>query len=72
MGVIFEKKNHIAYVTINNPDKGNILDHQTSNEISEAWKEIWEDWDIRAAILTGAGDRHFIPRRSTCGEGRID
>ena len=59
MGVIYEKKNHIGYVTINNPDKGNILDHQTSDELSEVWKDIWEDWDIRVAILTGAGDRHF-------------
>jgi len=59
MGILYEKKDHIAYVTINNPDKGNILDHQTSNEISEVWKEIWEDWDIRVAILTGAGDRYF-------------
>ena len=59
MGVIYEKKNHIAYVTINNPEKANILDRQTSNEISEVWKDIWEDWDIRVAILTGAGDRHF-------------
>lgn len=59
MGIIYEKKNHIAYITINNPEKGNILDHQTSNELSEAWKEIWEDWDVRVAILTGAGDRHF-------------
>ncbi len=59
MGVIYEKKNHIAYVTINNPEKGNILDRQTSNEISEVWKTIWEDWDVRVAILTGTGDRHF-------------
>ena len=59
MGVIYEKKNHIAYVTINNPEKANILDRQTSNEISEVWKDIWEDWDVRVAILTGAGDRHF-------------
>ncbi len=59
MGVIYEKKNHIAYVTINNPEKGNILDRQTTNEISEVWKTIWEDWDVRVAILTGTGDRHF-------------
>ncbi len=59
MGVIYEKKNHIAYVTINNPEKGNILDRQTSNEISEVWNTIWEDWDVRVAILTGTGDRHF-------------
>ena len=59
MGVIYEKRDHIAYVTINNPEKGNILDRQTSAEISEVWKAIWEDWEIRVAILTGAGDRHF-------------
>ena len=59
MAVKYEKKNHIAYVTINNPDKGNILDRQTSEQISELWKDIWEDWDIRVAILTGEGDRHF-------------
>ncbi len=59
MGILYEKKGHIAYVTIDNPDKGNILDHQTSDEISEVWKNIWEDWEVRVAILTGAGDRHF-------------
>ena len=59
MSIKYEKKNQIAYVTISNIDKGNILDRQTSDDISEAWKDIWEDRDIRAAILTGDGDRHF-------------
>ena len=59
MGIIFEKKNGIAYITLNNPEKANILDRETSDEISEAWKEVWEDRDVRVAILTGAGDRHF-------------
>ncbi len=59
MGILYEKKGSIAYITINNPDKANIMDRQTIAEISEAWKEVWEDWDVRAVILTGAGDRHF-------------
>ena len=59
MAVDYEKKNGISYVTINNPSKANILDRETSNEISEIWKEIWEDPDVRAVILTGVGDRHF-------------
>ena len=59
MGIIYEKKGHIAYITIDNPDKGNILDHQTSDEISKAWKNTWEDRDVRVTILTGTGDRHF-------------
>ena len=59
MAIKYEKRNQIAYVTISNIYKGNILDRQTSDDISEAWKDIWDDWDIRAAILTGDGDRHF-------------
>lgn len=59
MGILYEKKGPVAYITINNPDKANIMDRQTIVEISEAWKEVWEDWDVRAVILTGAGDRHF-------------
>jgi enoyl-CoA hydratase/carnithine racemase len=59
LGIIFEKKNHIGYITLNNPDKANILDRETSRAISEVWKNIWEDEDIRVAIVTGAGNRHF-------------
>lgn len=59
MGVLYEKKQHIAYITINNPDKANILDRQTSAEIAEVWKEVWDDWDVRVGILTGTGDRYF-------------
>ncbi len=59
MGVLYEKKGHVAYITIDNPEKANILDRPTSNAISEIWKEVWDDFDVRVAILTGSGDRHF-------------
>ena len=59
MGVLYEKRGHVAYVTIHNPDKANILDRTTSDELAEAWKNIWDDLDVRVAILTGAGERHF-------------
>ena len=59
MGVLYEKRGFVAYVTINNPDKANILDRTTSDELAEAWKNIWDDLDVRVAILTGAGERHF-------------
>jgi enoyl-CoA hydratase/carnithine racemase len=59
MAAILEKKDNIAYITINNPEKANILDRQTSDELAQIWKEVWEDWDVRVAVLTGAGDRHF-------------
>ncbi len=59
MGVLYEKRGHVAYVTIDNAEKANILDRETSDAISEAWKEVWDDSDIRATVLTGVGDRYF-------------
>ncbi|CAI7989722.1 Succinyl-CoA:(R)-benzylsuccinate CoA-transferase subunit BbsF [Geodia barretti] len=59
MAVQYEKQGSIAYVTIDNPQKANILDRQTSDEMAEVWKEVWDDRDVRVAILTGKGDRHF-------------
>ena len=59
MPIDYQKRDGVAYITLNNPDKANIFDKKTSDEISEAWIDMWEDRDIRCAILTGAGDRHF-------------
>jgi enoyl-CoA hydratase/carnithine racemase len=59
LAIRYEKRDGVAYITLNNPAKANILDKATSDEISQAWIDLWEDRDIRCAILTGAGDRHF-------------
>ena len=59
MSIIYEKRDHVAYITISNPEKANILDKATSDALSDAWKEVWEDRDVRVAILTGEGDRYF-------------
>lgn len=59
MGIIYSTKNGIGYITIDNPKKANILDRETSNEISEVWNQAWEDRDVRVIILTGSGDKYF-------------
>ena len=59
MAIDYKKRDGVAYITLNNPAKANILDKATSDAISQAWVDLWEDRDIRCAILTGAGDRHF-------------
>ncbi len=59
MAIIYEKRDQIAYITISNPDKANILDKASSDALSDAWKEVWEDRDVRAAVLTGEGDKYF-------------
>ncbi|HEY2618091.1 MAG TPA: enoyl-CoA hydratase/isomerase family protein [Acetobacteraceae bacterium] len=76
MAIKYEKHDGVAYITLNNPAKANIFDKETSDEISEAWIDMWEDRDIRCAILTGAGDRHFCgghnlaPRKNITEEER--
>jgi enoyl-CoA hydratase/carnithine racemase len=55
----YEKRDGVAYITLNNPGKANILDKPTSDAISEAWIDLWEDRSIRCAIVTGKGDKHF-------------
>lgn len=59
MPLDYEKRDGVAYITMNNPAKANILDKTMSDDISDAWTDIWEDRAIRCVIVTGAGDRHF-------------
>jgi enoyl-CoA hydratase/carnithine racemase len=59
LAVDYRKHDGVAYITLDNPDKANILDKPTSDAISAAWTDLWEDREIRCAILTGTGDRHF-------------
>ena len=76
MAIDYQKRDGVAYITLNNPTKANILDKATSDEISAAWIDLWEDRDIRCAILTGAGERHFCgghnlaPRKNITPEER--
>ena len=64
MAVEYHKEKGVAYVTISNPKKANILDRSTSNEISEIWKDAWEDLDVKSIILTGDGDKYFCAGHS--------
>ena len=76
MTIDYEKRDGVAYITLNNPAKANILDKQTSDAISAAWIDLWEDRSIRCAILTGKGDTHFCgghnlaPRKNITEEER--
>jgi enoyl-CoA hydratase/carnithine racemase len=72
----YAKRDGVAYITLNNPDKANILDKPTSDAISAAWIDLWEDRSIRCAIVTGKGERHFCgghnlaPRKNITEEER--
>lgn len=59
MSIIYEKKGHIAVVTINRPEARNSLDFETMGQLSKAWLDFRDDPNLRVAIVTGAGDRDF-------------
>jgi len=59
MKVLFEKKGHIAYVTINRPERLNACDFETYSRLSEVWCDFRDDPALRVGILTGAGTRAF-------------
>jgi len=57
--VTYEKKDHIAYITLNRPDRLNALGTEMSQQLREAETTFTEDNDAWVVIYTGAGDRAF-------------
>jgi enoyl-CoA hydratase len=53
--VEFEKREHIALVTLNRPEARNALNLAALAALADAWARVDTDPDIRVAILTGAG-----------------
>src|SRR3984885_2678304 len=51
---------HILTVTINRPDKLNAINAAVMSELDEVVSEIYENKDIKSAILTGAGPKAFV------------
>ena len=50
----------VAYVTVNNPGRRNILGIAGKKALAGAFKDIGRDQTLRVAVLTGAGERSFI------------
>jgi enoyl-CoA hydratase len=58
--IIYEVKDRIATITFNRPKALNALNGALLDELSQALDEIAADEDIRALVLTGAGDKSFV------------
>ena len=53
--LIYEKKDHVAYVTINRPEVKNALNTYVYLELKSCWRDIGIDPNIYVGIVTGAG-----------------
>src|SRR6059058_4506898 len=58
--ILFEKKNAIAYITVNRPKVLNALNMATMEELRTAFHEIKNDVSVRVVIFTGTGEKAFI------------
>jgi enoyl-CoA hydratase len=57
--VLFEKRNHIGYVTFNRPEVHNSFNPETLVLLSGIWSEAAQDDEVRVVIVTGAGKVAF-------------
>ena len=57
--IIYEKRGHIAYITINQPQAMNALGLQQHEEMIRTWCDFRDDSEMWVEIITGAGDRAF-------------
>jgi enoyl-CoA hydratase/carnithine racemase len=58
--VLYQKRESIAYITLNRPKVLNALSHQTFVDLRAAFEDARDDAAMRGVILTGAGDKAFI------------
>jgi enoyl-CoA hydratase/carnithine racemase len=58
--VLYEKRNGIAYVTVNRPKVLNALNTPTWKDLRTAFEDARDDATVRGVILTGAGNKAFV------------
>lgn len=54
--VIYTKKAHVAYITLNRPGAGNVINHQIARDLEDICRNVNQDSDVYVAMITGSGD----------------
>jgi enoyl-CoA hydratase/carnithine racemase len=57
--LLYEVENGVATVTLNRPEQRNALSGQLLGELVDGMKRARDDDDVRAVVLTGAGEKVF-------------
>ena len=58
--ILYEKKDHVARITINREAMRNALSVEVFMELAEAFRDFRYDPATGVAVLTGAGDKAFV------------
>lgn len=57
--VLFEVRDHVAWITLNRPEARNAVSPEVVVRLAEVWERVRDDDAVRVAVITGAGDRAF-------------
>jgi enoyl-CoA hydratase len=58
--LLTELSDNIFVITVNRPDKLNALNRMVMDELGDAVDEVYNNSEIRSAIITGAGTKSFV------------
>jgi enoyl-CoA hydratase/carnithine racemase len=57
--LLYDEHDGVAFVTMNRPDVHNAFNRKMQAELRQVWTGLRRNDDVRAAVLTGAGERAF-------------
>jgi enoyl-CoA hydratase len=58
--LLTKKSDGVGWITINRPDKLNAMNVETIEELKTAFRDFEQDSEVKAVILTGAGEKAFV------------
>jgi E-phenylitaconyl-CoA hydratase len=64
--LIYEKRDRVAYLTLNRPEAMNAFDPALSGQLAEAWVDFRDDAETWIAIVTGAASDREPQRQAFC------
>ena len=54
--IIYERKEQVAWISLNRPRAGNIINLELANELVDAFSAINQDDHVRVVVITGVGE----------------
>ncbi len=57
--LLYDERDGVAFVTLNRPEVHNAFNRQMQGELRQLWTGLRHNGDVRAVVLTGAGERAF-------------
>lgn len=58
--ILTDLQDGLLTITVNRPDKLNALNKDVIEELGNAFEEVYSNADIKAVLLTGAGEKAFV------------